>query len=149
MAKPIIRLNLRRVEKNLIAHLKKRMLEVVVRLDAFVRNSMNTSNYGGKNPSAPGSTPNVGLGTLKRSITHAVRIDGNEVVGIYGVAKGQASAYAKRLELGFSGTVNVKAHTRKGKAVRAYSYHVTQQPRPFIKPAYQKNKRQIKKILTR
>jgi hypothetical protein len=149
MSKPIIRFNLKKVEKNLIKHLKKKMLEVVVRLDAYARNSMTVSNQQGKNPSAPGSTPNIGTGTLKKSITHAVRIDKNEVVGIFGVAKGPASAYARRLELGFVGTVNVREHTRKGSPVRAHTATFNVQPRPFIKPAYQKNKRQIKKILTR
>ena len=136
MAKPIIRLNIRRVEKNLIRYLKKRMLEVVVRLDAYVRNSMVVSNAGGINPSAPGQAPHIGTGALKRSITHKVRVEKNEVVGVYGVAKGPASVYAKRLELGFVG------RDTKG---RLYN----QQPRPFIKPAYQNNKRKIKQILTR
>lgn len=136
MAKPIIRLNIRRVEKNLIKYLKKKMLEVVVRLDAYAKNSMTVSNAGGTNPSAPGNTPNIGTGTLKRSITHKVGTERNAVVGVYGVARGPASAYARRLELGFVG------RDTKGRLHN-------QLPRPFIKPAYQKNKRKIKQILTR
>lgn len=148
MAKPIIKLNIQKVQARLVQHLTAKMNEVCLRLVAFVKNSMTVSNLGGKNPSSPGSTPNIGTGALKRSITFKVKVLNNEVVGAYGVGKGLASAYAKRLELGFSGTVNVREHSRNGKTIKAYSYHVAQMPRPFIKPAYQLNKKRIKKILT-
>jgi hypothetical protein len=136
MAKPILKLNIKKVEKNLQRYLFKRMQEVVTRLETFVRNSMVISNYGGKNPSSPGDVPNIGRGDLKRSITSATGMDGKDVVGVYGVAKGTASKYAKRLELGYIWT------TSTGK-------HATQMPRPFIAPAYKLNKAKIKKILTR
>ena len=135
MAKPIIKLNIKKVEARLLHHLKAKMNEVCLRLVAFVKNSMSISNLGGTNPSAPGSTPNIGTGALKRSITFKVESNRSEVVGSYGVGRGPASAYAKRLELGFTG---------RDSAGRL----INQLPRPFIKPAYQLNKRRIKQILT-
>ena len=134
MVKPILRLNIKKVEQNLLRHLERRMNEVVTRLVTFVKNSMTVSNLGGANPSSPGEAPHIGTAALKRSITFEVTVLNNEVIGTYGTQMGPSSNYARRLELGFVG------RDSKG---RLHS----QAPRPFIRPAYSLNKRKIRRIL--
>lgn len=115
-------------------HLIKTMNEVMVRVVGFVKTNFGPSNQKGKNPSRPGSAPNIGTGTLRNSITFRVDVEGADVLGTYGVRKGPADEYGKRLELGFVG-------------LDSLGRNYNQQPRPFLKPAYRKNKRKIVKIL--
>lgn len=132
-----LKLNIRSVERNLSRYIEKRMRMVVARIEGFVKNSISTNGNGV--PSAPGSPPNRQSGSLIQSIGSDVSRDANEVKGVYGVLKGQIGKgspqeYARRLELGFVG---------RDSAGR----NINQRPRPFIVPAYTKNKRKIKKIL--
>jgi hypothetical protein len=129
-----LKMNINKYQKKLVDHLRKNMNEVMVKLVAYVKDNFGPSNLGGKNPSSPGSTPNIGQGTLRNSITFNVIRDGKDVVGIYGVRKGPADEYAKRLELGFVGTDSL-------------GRNINQQARPFLRPAYRLNKRKIVKIL--
>lgn len=129
-----LNLNISRFERELNKKLTKNMRSVAARLAAFVVESFGPSNQGGKNPSRPGSPPNVGTSMLRSSITHGVDTDGKDIVGFYGVRKGPASAYAKRLELGFVG------RDSKGR-------NYNQQPRPFLRPALEKNRKMIRRIL--
>ena len=129
-----MKLNLIQVRERLLKHLQARMNEVVVRLETYVKNNFGPSNLGGTNPSEPGHAPNIGLGTLRNSITHQVTVDKDEVVGRYGVRIGPATPYAKRLELGFYGT-------------DALGRLQAQAPRPFLGPALKNNRRNIVKWL--
>lgn len=112
------------------------MNEVCTKLVAFTIQNFGPSNMGGKNPSRPGKAPNVGRGILRNSITFTVGREGKDVVGYYGVRRGPASKYARRLELGFVG-------------LDSLGRNHNQEPRPFLTPAYSKNKRKIFKILSR
>ena len=129
-----LKINIERVEKNLKQYLKKRMTKAVIMLEGYVKSHFGPSNLRGKNPSAPGSTPNVGMGTLRNSITHAVTTDRHGAVGAYGVRKGPASDYALRLEKGFYGTDSL-----------GRNYNVA--PRPYLSPAYRLNRKKIIQIL--
>ena len=129
-----MRLNLLQVKERLLKHLEQQMMQVVVRLASYVKSNFGPSNLGGMNPSQPGFSPNIGLGTLRNSITHKVDRRKDEVVGIYGVRIGPATPYAKRLELGFYGTDS------SGKTI-------SQAPRPFLIPALKVNRSKIIKWL--
>lgn len=131
-----LKMNIKKYENKLLSVLKKRMNTVMVSIVAYVKQNFGPSNLGGTNPSAPGDTPNIGIGTLRNSISFKVKQDGKEIVGVYGVISGPAKKYARRLELGYWGK------DAKGRNVR-------QLPRPYLVPAYQNNKRQIKRILTK
>jgi len=78
-------------------------------------------------PSPPGHAPAAPTGTLKGRITH--KIDKGAMVGKVGTNL----EYARRLELGFVGT---------DKLGRKYN----QAPRPYLRPALEKNKEMIKKL---
>jgi len=82
-----------------------------------------------------GQVLNVKTGRLRRSITQRVETesDGN-IVGLVGTNV----SYGRAHELGFKGTVTVRAHRRniKGKAVpvRAHGRNVNIPARPFLGP---------------
>ena len=130
-----LKVNINRVHDKIVDHLEKNMMRVMVAMVAYVKSHFGPSNQGGSNPSSPGEAPNIGLGTLRNNITFTVSTDGNDVVGLYGVRKGPASVYAKRLELGFVGT------DKKGR-------NINQAPRPYLMPAYRNNKKRVVKILS-
>ncbi len=130
-----LRININKVQSNLKIYLRKNMYEVMTKLVAYIVDNFGPSNNMGAGPfSSPGSPPNTGTGKLRQSITFTVKAAGSEIVGEYGVMTGPATAYARRLELGFVGTDS------RG---RVYQ----QQPRPFLKPAYSLNRKKIKQIL--
>jgi hypothetical protein len=129
-----LKVNYTKFNRKLRKTLIQRMNTVMVNIVAYIKESFGPSNEGGKNPSSPGDTPNIGLSTLRNNITFKVSTDSNDVIGTYGVSVGPASGYARRLELGFYGIDS------KGR-------NVSQAPRPYLVPAYQKNKSMIKKIL--
>lgn len=133
-SKIILKLNLKGTELALRAYLNKTMARVAFYLEGVVKSSLVNSSNGGRTPSSPGQAPHVLTGALRSSITGKVVNGSGHVSSIYGVSVGTASAYAKRLELGFYGTDS------KG---RKYN----QAPRPFLKPAYQNNRRKIKQII--
>jgi len=78
-------------------------------------------------PSPPGHAPASVTGTLKARITH--RIDKKTMIGQVGTNL----EYARRLELGF---VGIDAKGRK----------YDQAPRPYLRPALEKNRENIKRL---
>lgn len=134
MAKVNIKLNIRSYLNKLSREMRKRMAKIANLIEGKVKNSMVISNLGGSNPSKPGSAPHVGSGDLKRSIKATVEVRGQEVVVKYGAMEGPGADYARRLELGFSGT-------------DSQGRNYNQQPRPFLKPALVLNKETIKKYI--
>lgn len=81
-------------------------------------------------PSPPGQPPAVDTGRLRSSITHEVREEGNEVIGLVG----SNVEYARRLEFGFVGT------DKRGR-------RINQPERPYLRPAVFNNKTEIIKQL--
>ncbi len=102
-----------------------------------------------------GKALNRRTGRLRNSITHEVRILGNTVIGRIGTNV----VYGRYWELGFSGTVSVKAHTRTirqafGRSiaatsvnVRAHTRDVNVQARPFLRPGVEDNLADIRRLI--
>ena len=86
-----------------------------------------------------GQVLNVRTGRLRRSITGRVAEENGQPVGLVGTNV----SYGRVHELGFKGTVPVKAHTRtiKGKPmmVRAHSRKLDMPARPFLQPSLDEN----------
>ncbi|ADU50168.1 hypothetical protein Tmar_0043 [Thermaerobacter marianensis DSM 12885] len=144
------------------AHVVRGMTKAVLYCEGVAKQKVSRGNVDGKNPSKPGEPPKTVTGTLRANIGHDVAVTPSEVIGMIGVRKGPANKYARRLELGFHGTVKVKAHTRtqthawgrplktpKKVRVRAYSYTVNQAPRPYLRPTVAENKEQILKLIAK
>lgn len=112
------------------ANMKKAMLFA----EGTAKKMVSRGNVGGDNPSLPGEPPKVVTGTLRANIGSEVRVEGKSVVGVLGVKKSPADDYARRLELGFTGTDSLG---------RTYN----QRPRPFLVPTIMDNKRRILEIM--
>lgn len=82
-------------------------------------------------PSKPGEPPKRVTSRLIQSITTAVRREGARIVG----SVGSNLKYARRLELGFTGT------DRGGRKVN-------QAPRPFLRRSLAEKRKEILRILT-
>lgn len=86
-----------------------------------------------------GQVLQVRTGRLRRSITGRVEEENGSPVGLVGTNV----SYGRVHELGFKGSVKVKAHSRtiKGKAipVRAHSRKLDIPARPFLVPALNEN----------
>jgi len=80
--------------------------------------------------SVPGVPPAVDTGRLRSSITHEVKVEGDEVIGLIGTN----IEYARRLEFGFVGTDKL-------------GRNINQPARPFLRPAVFNNKAEIIKQL--
>ena len=127
-----------RIAKAVLARGERNMRQAVAYLEGEARRSINkgqpTRRSGrsviGLAPSAPGSPPKRVTGRLIRSLSSKVKAGRTVITGTYGAG----TIYARRLELGFSGT------DRKGRNVR-------QAARPFLRPALIKNKRTVARIL--
>jgi len=143
-------------------HVRRGMTKAVLFAEAETKKLVSRGNRTGKNPSKPSEPPKTVTGTLRANIGHDVTVMGGEVIGMVGVRKGPADKYARRLELGFVGTVRVPSHTRRqthvfGRRlkkpitvkVRAYSYTVSQAPRPYLRPAVWNNRDKILKLIAR
>ncbi|HEY8414408.1 MAG TPA: hypothetical protein VIK99_01415 [Thermaerobacter sp.] len=161
-AKVITRWRLKKFEEALRAHVRSGMQKAVLFAEGEAKRLVSRGNKTGENPSKPGEPPKTVTGALRSSIGHDVVETPQEIVGMVGVRKGPADKYARRLELGFHGTVKVKAHTRtqthawgrklkepKKVQVRAYSYTVNQAPRPYLRPAVFDNREKILQLIAR
>jgi hypothetical protein len=95
-------------------------------LRSAIRRSLAKPNPDGRSPSLPGQPPRRISGALRDAIIFAVERDGRDIVGGIGVAKGRA-LHASDLELG-----NPSLHL---------------EPRPFLRPALLKNRRQLARLL--
>lgn len=82
-------------------------------------------------PSKPGQPPAVFTGALRRSITYNVVVVGHNII----LRVGTNIKYARRLEWGFIG------RDKLGRNVR-------QLPRPWLYPAYRRQKDKIIKLLS-
>lgn len=143
-------------------HVRRGMTKAVLFGEAEAKKLVSRGNRTGTNPSKPGEPPKVVTGTLRANIGHDVTETSREVIGMVGVRKGPADKYARRLELGFVGTVTVPAHTRKqthvfGRRlaspitvkVRSYAFTVSQAPRPYLRPAVWNNRAKILELIAR
>lgn len=110
-----------------------------------------------KSPYLSGKALNRRTGRLRNSITNRVTIQGNRVVG----SVGTNVVYGRIHELGYSGPMSVKAHSRMIRQafgrplqkprlveVRAHTRQVSMRPRPFLRPAIQDNLTQIGRLLS-
>lgn len=109
---------------------ERRMNEAVVLVQADIKLSLNVGNPGGKNPSAPGQPPRKVTARLFNSIFGKVVRQGNQILGVVGTNV----IYGRRLELGFVGKDSA-------------GHQINQAPRPFIRPAFERNRDRIKRIL--
>lgn len=109
---------------------ERRMNEAVVVVQTDIKVSLNIGNPGGKTPSAPGEPPRKVTARLFNSIFGKVIRQGSQILGVVGTNV----IYGRRLELGFVG---------KDSAGR----QINQAPRPFIRPAFERNRDRIKRIL--
>lgn len=121
-----------RVEAYALAEEEKRMRLAVEYVRGMVRRKINRGNRSGDNPSLPGEPPKKVRGGLFNSIATDVR-RGQGRMAVYGIV-GSNMAYARRLELGFTGV---------DKLGRRYD----QKPRPYLRPTLVENRDAIKKIL--
>lgn len=104
--------------------------------ERYAKDLVKIGNQRGKNPSKPGEPPHLGTGTLRRSIASEVLPGFDEVVGRFGVARGNAEKYARRLELGYVG---------RDKAGRI----VDQAPRPFLRRTLHEKAGELARIIVR
>jgi len=133
--------------KKAVAKVRKVTLEgmwvVVLNLEKIAKKKVSIANsprkrVGGRmvgmNPSTEGNPPKAVTGTLRNSISGVAGFYRRGIVGILGVKKGIADAYAARLEFGFKGTDS------KGR-------RINQGPRPYLRPTIASNRRRIMKWL--
>jgi hypothetical protein len=93
-------------------------------------------------------------GDLARSIKPTVIDQPAQIIGIV-TSRDSGNAplpYARFWELGFHGTMNVRAHIRKNASggfsdVRAFVRTVNQNARPFLKPTRDENKEYVQRQL--
>lgn len=83
-----------------------------------------------RNSARGGAFPHRVTGNLFRSIPEFSPVTVSKSANRVEVAVGSAAEYARRLELGFSGTDS-----------RGRTYH--QSPRPFLRPALDNNQKQV------
>lgn len=100
----------------------------------FVRDkakiAINRGNPTGKLPSKEGEPPKKVSGLLQSKVVQTVTVEGNRVIGRVGTNV----IYGRRLELGYFGI---------DKAGR----HVSQGPRPWLRPSVENNRGAVAKIL--
>lgn len=124
--------------RNLAERLLRNMGKAMRVAEKHAKGLVSTGNKRGTNPSAPGTPPHLGTGTLRRSIAGRASYDeaAKEVVGALGVLQGNADAYARRLELGYLGR-------------DAAGRFVDQAPRPFLRPTLHQRARDLAGIIVR
>ena len=118
------------VERALRARLSRNMRQATLYVKGQVQRSINRGNADGSAPSAPGEPPKKVTARLFQSIATDQRESPLEITGVVGTNV----EYARRLELGFTGT-------------DAAGHVVDQQPRPFLRPALRNNLTAIQRIL--
>ena len=106
------------------------MEQAVAVVQRDIKISLNVGNPGGKSPSAPGQPPRKVTARLFNSIFGTVIRNESQILGVVGTNV----IYGRRLELGFAG---------KDSLGRQYN----QAPRPFIRPAFVRNRDRVKQIL--
>jgi len=138
---PVDKWDSRKVVKLTQAHLKKNMKAAMLILQGEVQRRLSIGAdvvRSGKvlratKPAEDAPTaPRKVTGRLNTSITHRVSIDGRNVIGVVGTNV----PYARRLELGFSGTDS------KGR-------NINQGARPFLRPALKEFFPRLVAILSR
>lgn len=123
----------KKVEGELAALVEQRMRLAAAFVEGQVKRKISILNPSPhRSPSAPGEPPRVVTGHLRANITHQVIRSGPRVTGVVGATR--AVPYARRLELGFSGT------DAKGR-------NVDQAPRPYLVPTVIENRKKIGEIL--
>lgn len=129
------------IERQLRARLSRNMAQAALYLKGEVRKSINRSqpfrrtakgDLVGLDPSKPGEPPKKLSSILADSIATDQRESPLEITGVVGTNVD----YAKRLELGFTGTDSA------GRVV-------DQAPRPFLRPALEASAKVIRQILAK
>ena len=118
------------VTKAFHALVSRNMSQAVLYLKGQVQRSINRGNADGSNPSLPGEPPKKVSARLFQSIATDKRESVLEITGVVGTNV----IYARRLELGFTGT------DKLGRVI-------DQAPRPFLRPALAASRATIEKIL--
>ncbi len=132
----------KRVVKRVASHIEKNMAAAMLILQGEVQRKLSVGqpvirsgkSLRGLNPSAEGEPPHLLTGRLRTSITHSVSgsVLSGEIIG----RVGSNVPYARRLELGFSGTDS------KGR-------NINQGARPYLRPALKENLPRLVARLTR
>lgn len=117
---------LRERSANIVTTLTKSMARATIDLVAYIKGSKLSDQV-----------LRVRTGRLRRSITQRVEDTDGKIVGITGTNV----SYARAHELGFKGTVQVKAYTRTVKGasfpVRSHKRNLDIKARPFLAPSLQ------------
>lgn len=112
--------------------IEKNMKKATLWLKGEVQRSINRGNADGLSPSAPGEPPKKVSTRLFQSIATQVERDDRAIVGRIGTNV----EYARRLELGFTGTDSA------GRTV-------DQAERPFLRPALRNNRDALNRLVAR
>jgi len=135
---------LRKMPDLVVPAVHKGMKKVMVMVEREVK-----GNY------LSGGALNRRTGRLRNSITHDETISGNRVEGRIGTNV----VYGRFWELGYTGPVSVKSHTRKisqafGRPIKpvnvnvsAHTRQVNVKARPFLRPAIEDVKPKMEKII--
>lgn len=107
-----------------------RMTVATIYVRDKAKQAVNRGNADGRNPSKEGEPPKKVTGRLQTSIVQVVTVEEKRVIG----RVGSNVVYARRLELGFFG-------------VDSAGRHVSQAPRPYLRPAIENNRSALTKIL--
>ena len=118
--------NRKQVETNAMKVLMRNMNKAAVFAESHCKRIISRGNVTGLDPSLPGEPPKVRTGTLRSSIVHVIKREGNHVSGYFGVRKGPAEDYGLYLEFG----------TSKMPA------------RPFLRKTVMDNKKKIGRIIS-
>lgn len=120
------------IEQQLRARLSRNMDQATLYLKGQVQRAINRGNADGKNPSAPGEPPKKVTARLFQSIATDRRESPLEITGVVGTNV----EYARRLELGFTGT------DEDGRVI-------DQAPRPFLRPTLSAERERLVRIISR
>ncbi|MCS6948116.1 MAG: hypothetical protein NZM12_10920 [Steroidobacteraceae bacterium] len=108
-----------------------------------IRRDINRGNRLGIDPSKPGEPPKKVTGRLFKSIASFTKREGHDVVTYVGTNV----FYGRHLELGVEADVEVREHLRQGRLVRAHRRRWRLLPRPFLRPAIIRHRRELARIV--
>jgi hypothetical protein len=135
-------INERAVRAAIFDDLEANMWEATSHLKAVCQEKVSRSqpiagtgeNARGLDPSKEGEPPKTVNQFLWGSIVGRAKVEGDHILGWFGVDRGDADEYAHRLEFGFHGTDS------RGR-------NINQGERPYIRPTVSEERSKVMKIL--